>query len=99
MVNGYSGFSPPPWQEFITFMTKSFPQQKSIDKLQEMGVNYIIIDKTMFNKEYTFNHGKYKGDTIVTALKKNHSVSFIKTIDNYIIFEICCEQTSYQKNK
>ena len=29
------------------------------------------------------------GDDVVAALKKDHSVVFVKTIDNFTIFSIC----------
>ena len=88
MVNGYSGFSPPPWQSFIGFMHQSFPEEKSIDKLRSLGVNYIIIDKSSFDAEYKAHLSFYNGNMIVSVLKKEHTVLFIKNVDNYSVFKI-----------
>jgi hypothetical protein len=99
MVNGYSGFSPPPWQDFIYTMHNTFPQQKSIAMLHAMGISYIIVDKDSFDTEYSVHTDKYDGNMIIAALKKNRSVSFIKTIDTYAIFSICYSQNVCLINK
>lgn len=43
MVNGYSGFSPPEWEKFVFFLRKYFPQEESLLKLRNIGVNYLVI--------------------------------------------------------
>lgn len=88
MVNGYSGFSPPPWQEFISFMHNNFPNDKSIYKLRDMGVRYIVIDKYSFDKGFHSKFEKIDGDTAITILKKDKLVTFIKSFDNYSVFAI-----------
>jgi len=42
-VNGVSGFSPPPWQEFVSSLLISFPSEKSLKELKSLGINTIII--------------------------------------------------------
>jgi hypothetical protein len=88
MVNGYSGFSPPPWQDFIYFMHNTFPKQISIDKTQAMGVNYIIIDTKSYDVEYKTHQSHFNGSAILTKLKNNRSLMFIKTIGDYTVFAI-----------
>lgn len=42
-VNGVSGFSPPPWQDFVVSQLKSFPSPESLKELKKIGVNTIIV--------------------------------------------------------
>jgi hypothetical protein len=88
MVNGYSGFSPPPWQDFIYFINKDFPKQNSINALSKMRVNYIIIDQMTYDKEHKLHPQNPTGKMIVAGLKKNKSLHFIRTVDTYSVFAI-----------
>lgn len=45
MVNGYSGFSPPEWEEFVLFLRKYFPEEESLLKLKNIGVDYLVIHR------------------------------------------------------
>jgi len=49
-VNGYSGFLPLGYQELIKDML-GFPDGPSISRLNEIGVNYIVLDREMFGPE------------------------------------------------
>jgi hypothetical protein len=42
-VNGYTGFSPPPWQQLVTDMTVHFPFGKTIKELKQMDISYVIV--------------------------------------------------------
>lgn len=88
IVNGYSGFSPPEWQQMIAFMHTNFPNDASIQKLQKMGVQYIIVDKSSFDKGYRMNYEKFDGNAIVARLKKNPKIVFVKHVGNYAVFFI-----------
>jgi hypothetical protein len=83
-VNGYTGFSPPPWQDFISDMHQNFPSDKSIQKIQKLGVQYIIINKNDFDAEYRAKFEKYNGDEVIQILKKDNSVSLVKKFDDGI---------------
>jgi len=88
MVNGYSGFSPPPWQVFISSLNKEFPNHESIKKLRSIGVHYIIIDKLTYDKEHKLNGKTPTGKKITQDLMENNEFLFVKDIDNYSIFFI-----------
>ncbi len=88
MVNGYSGFSPPPWQEFIYSMNKTFPNNKSIQMLRKIGINYIIVDKSSYDTDHKNHIEKYDGTKIITALKSNPTITLIKTLNNFTVFSL-----------
>lgn len=48
MVNGYSGFSPPEWEELVIYLRKKIPQMESLLKLRNIGVDYLIVHETEF---------------------------------------------------
>jgi hypothetical protein len=60
MMNGYSGFFPPGWDEF-KMKLQHFPTKEIIDQLRRQGVNYCVIHKR-----------KYSGDRLA-ALEKGLS--------------------------
>ena len=88
MVNGYSGFSPPPWQEFIGYMHKKFPDNKSVLKLHALGVRYIIIDKNSYDQEHKVDNHVPAGNNIISELRTRNNLTFIKNEGNYFIFAI-----------
>jgi hypothetical protein len=92
MVNGYSGFSPPPWQEMVYETDASFPSQKTLEKLKMMRINYIIVHKSEFDKlnKDNFkvnNHLFEKGDVVIAQLSKNKEVKLIKQFGGDFVFE------------
>jgi hypothetical protein len=50
MVNGYSGFMPPGHDELIRDML-SFPSRRSITRLNEIGITYIVLHRNMLPPE------------------------------------------------
>ncbi len=88
MVNGYSGFSPPPWQDFTYFMYKKFPKQQSISALEKLDVEYIIIDKATFDNEHKIHPNYPSGRAILAELKNSRKVVLVKHIDNFSVFAI-----------
>ena len=50
MVNGYSGFLPPGYQELVS-ETLEFPDERSLGRITEIGVNYVILHREMFDRE------------------------------------------------
>jgi hypothetical protein len=87
-VNGYTGFSPPPWQDFIYFMHKNFPNKESISKIQSLGVQYIIVDKATFDYEHNSNKHAPASSSVVSILKSYKNLRFIKNTDGYDVFSI-----------
>lgn len=43
MLNGYSGFFPPGWEE-LKIRLRDFPSKETIEELRAMGVNYIVVN-------------------------------------------------------
>jgi hypothetical protein len=89
IVNGYSGFSPPPWQDFILDMHNEFPNAKSVKTIHSMGVDYIIVNSNDYNVGYKAKFEKYSGNQVLQQMKKNRSVSMIKKFnDGIYVFAI-----------
>ncbi len=93
MVNGASGFSPPPWQELVVEIIKEFPSQKTIVKLRQMKINYIIIHKSEYDKIYKDNftikkHRIPSGQNIIKKLSENNEVKLIKHIENDYVYQL-----------
>lgn len=88
MVNGASGFSPPPWQKMVEKLHDSFPDSNSVNTLQQMGVNYILIDSATYDKGYSENTEKYDSKTVLARLSKNKNLKFVKEVDNYSVFRL-----------
>ena len=87
MVNGYSGFSPPPWQVLITTLQKNFPSEQSVKQIRLLGVNDIIIDKDQYDSDYRNHQIGINGATVINDLSHNISLKLIKTIGNYTVFQ------------
>lgn len=93
IVNGASGFSPPPWQEMVIEIMKDFPQETSITKFKKMGLNYIVINKKqydlLFKDKYKVDNSAIKnGNEIISAISKNKELHFIKKFDNDYVYKI-----------
>jgi hypothetical protein len=86
MVNGASGISPMPWQEFVIKLQKNFPKN-GVQELKDMGVNYIIVSTSDFDSDYKENLGNLAGDYVVSELLKNRLLKETAVLDTYHIFE------------
>ena len=51
LVNGYSGFSPPQWQQLIAEIRSDFPNEELELKISDLGVDYIIVHKNELDKQ------------------------------------------------
>jgi hypothetical protein len=47
LVNGYSGFSPPDYEETLARM-QGFPDDRSIERLQRLNVRYIVVHEMFY---------------------------------------------------
>jgi hypothetical protein len=92
-VNGVSGFSPPPWQNLVTYLLKTFPNGESLSTLKKLGVNTIIVHP----QEYTMLYqNKLKvGDTyikdgksIIKVLDSSANVTKIKKYSSAVIYRL-----------
>jgi hypothetical protein len=54
-LNGFSGFYPPPLIKLGSELTDNFPNEKTINELKDLNVNWVVIDKQMYNEQCTMN--------------------------------------------
>lgn len=74
-ANGISGYTPPTWEKLVVRLHYNFPDISSIKELKELGINYIIIDKSAYDKN------------VYDTLKTTPSLRLIKSIQNFHVFE------------
>lgn len=91
MVNGASGYSPPPWMEIAQNQLISFPSENSLKQLRTLGVTHIVFHKKEYDvlhmQKFAFkNHKLRNGTEILIELKENKKVKIIKQFgDDYVI--------------
>lgn len=93
MVNGGSGFTPPPYEKMFYDLDAAFPSDATIVKLRNMGVTHIIIHKkeydTLHKEKFYINDILVKdGQIVIDNLFESSRISFVKKIDDDYIFEI-----------
>jgi hypothetical protein len=86
MVNGYSGFSSIPWQDFVYFETKNFPSNESVDKIRGIGVQYIIVDRHRYDSDFKSMTEPVDGSKVLGTLWKNRSLKEVAEMDGFYIF-------------
>lgn len=86
-VNGYSGFSPAKWQEDALYLFYNFPNTKSVEKIKQMQVNYLIVNKTEYDVLFKQKALKISGEGVISKLKNRNDLTFVKQIDNDFIFK------------
>nr|MBI5455407.1 hypothetical protein [Candidatus Levybacteria bacterium] len=92
-VNGASGFSPAPWEQFVTNLLAAFPSENSISKLKKIGVNLIVVHQaeyeTLYKDNFMFQNKKISnGNELIKYLMINKNLSFEKQFDKDYVFRI-----------
>jgi len=94
-VSGFTGFSPPPWQALVTNLLADFPDTQSIQKLHQLGINYILVhtdEYDLLNKEHfkVKERDKYIPDSasILKKLEENKAVKLKKIFPKTYIFQV-----------
>lgn len=87
MANGYSGFSPPPWQDFISMLQKNFPNNQSLKQIQSLGIKDIVIDKDQYDNDYKNHLSTVNGSTVINKLLHYPSLRHVKSVGGYYIFQ------------
>jgi hypothetical protein len=89
-VNGASGFSPPPWQKLVTSLNVNFPSKGSINELNQLGVDYVIVHTNEnCSKTAICGHEKNKdGKGIIKLIIQSHSFKLVKQFKNTYIFKL-----------
>jgi hypothetical protein len=93
MMNGASGFSPPPWQTMVTNIASEFPDSKSIKTLKGQSITYIVVHKAEYDTlaKQKFSIGQKavpSGDEVINQLQKEKAVTFVKKFRDDYIFKI-----------
>lgn len=86
MVNGYSGFSPPPWQALVKNLYTNFPDKQSILVIKKLGIKYIIVNKNQYDILYNDKQKTITGDEIIDMLEKNTSLKLVKQFGEDYVF-------------
>lgn len=91
MVNGASGFSPPPWQKMTLDILENFPSDNGIKTIKNLHINYVIVHKKEYDllgqKKFVVNgHPLKSGEAAIEMLSKNKSLKLIKRFDDDYIF-------------
>jgi signal peptidase I len=76
LVNGYSGFFPPEWLDFVAKINRNFPNDETDELLHKRGVNYIVVDKQLI----TFN--------VLSEIKRRYFEKKIWEDKDYVVFGI-----------
>lgn len=92
MVNGGSGFTPPPMEKMYYELDYTFPSGSSLEKLKKMGITYMIIHKNEYDvihkDKFTINDKQiWNGQEIISSIRKNKSVKFVKQFQDDYVFE------------
>lgn len=85
-VNGYTGFSPPPWQDLLVNLQQNFPNQESVKIIRDIGVDYVIVDKNGYDKNFKSKQLKDDGNSVIDSLKKNPSLELVKNFGDHYVF-------------
>ncbi len=83
MVNGYSGFSPKEWEQNTKFLTKEFPNTKTIEYLKQIKVNYIILHKKDYDQLPDFLF-----ENIKKNIKLIPELEFVKQFDDDYVYKL-----------
>ncbi len=88
MVNGYTGFSPPPWQNLITLLYKKIPNSESVTVLKDMKIDYIIVNKKEYDTLFMQKSSSVDGATVIKSFNNNATLKYVKRFDETYVFEI-----------
>jgi hypothetical protein len=91
-INGYTGFSPPPWQLLIVNLDSNFPSNKTITILKQMDITYVIIHTDEYNalsKSNLFSKNTIKnGNTLMKRTEKIPALTLVKKFKDTYVFKI-----------
>jgi len=91
-VNGGGGFTPPPWIEMVYELDASFPSPNALEKLDTLGLQYIIVHKNEYDiihdDRYLINDRRFpSGNEVIKRLSENNHMQFVKKFGNdYVYF-------------
>jgi hypothetical protein len=93
MVNGYSGFSPLPWQDLVRNLDINFPNSSSLSVLRSLQVNYLVFHEkeydTLHQTHFLINKHEVKsGEEIRDKLFLEKSLKLIKQEGSDYLFKV-----------
>lgn len=93
MVNGGSGFTPPPFEKLYYELDATFPSDVSLDTLKKMGITYIVVHKKeyddMYRNNFMINGTVIKdGQEVIDVLLDNTSVKLVRQFNTDYVFEL-----------
>lgn len=91
-MNGGGGFTPPTWQKMAYELDENFPNQLSISRLNDLGINYLIVHKDEFdrldNDKFVINGKRISdGTEVISELNKNEKLRLIENFGQSYIYE------------
>jgi hypothetical protein len=89
-VNGYSGFSPPPWTESI-FSVKNFPDAKSIETLRQLGVSLVVVHYDDVDKLAELQGETLGAESLKIQIEKNVDLETVYESGNSSIYRLKSE--------
>jgi len=92
-VSGTSGFSPPPWQQFVEETVSEFPSSASLRKLKQKHIQYLLVYKKEYdelaNVSYQVRNKKIpNGKSVISSLNTSDLVTYIQTFDDVYVYKI-----------
>ncbi|MDP3940702.1 MAG: hypothetical protein Q8Q49_00170 [bacterium] len=93
MINGASGFSPPPWQQLVGNLHETFPSEDTLSLLKTKGVTLIIVHVSEYDRlhEDGFKVGAgvlLDGKDVVSILDGKKSVKMVKRFGSDYVYRI-----------
>ena len=92
-VSGASGFSPPPWQQFVEKTVSEFPSPESLRQLKQKRIQYLLVYKKEYDElasvSYQVRNKKIPdGKSVVSSLNASDLVSYIQTFDDVYVYKM-----------
>lgn len=91
-VNGYTGFSPPPWQKMVTNIDLNFPSDITIRELKQLGIDYVIIHTDEYDSlsnSKLFPKGKIlTGPQLITNIEASRLLKRVATFHKTYVYKL-----------
>ncbi|MFC1711126.1 hypothetical protein ACFLZ1_00915 [Patescibacteria group bacterium] len=83
LVNGSASFTPPSYYEIVSLMKNNFPDEKTINTLKKMKIDYIILHKKEYEKLWLD-----KTEKKLTILNSIKSIDLIAEFDSDLVYKL-----------
>ena len=79
LVNGYSGFQPPSYEQRATILTR-FPHPSAIDALRALGVTHVTVHRDAFRDRY--------GDAFLQDVDRSGELALLEELDGIRLYRL-----------